>query len=140
MSDQKWKIKYIKSDKVCDRNILFTSSDLLDRLEYDGKLSQEDVKLLQDSLFGFDYSITYDAEITIKFYHSFEIIQLLYRMTAMYDISLMYDGHIMKFNNCQSAGMIRSLSDGDDVLIEIKFVCKSKQGQRVEFEHIKICD
>ena len=128
------------NDKTYYRYISFTSSDLLDRLEYDGKLSQEDVKLLQDNLFEFDYSITSDAEITIKFYHSFEIIQLLYRMTAMYDISLMYDGHIMKFNNCQSAGMIRSLSDGDDVLIEVKFLCKSKPGLPVEFEHIKICD
>lgn len=128
------------NDKVYDKNILFTSSDKLDRLDYDGKLSQEDIRLLQNSLYGFDYSITSDAEITIKFYQSFEIIQLLYRMTAMYDISLKYSGHIMKFNNCQSAGMIRSLSDGDDVLVEIKFVCKALPLPRVEFEHTKICD
>jgi hypothetical protein len=129
----------IMNDKIYYRYISFTSSDLLDKLEYDGKLSQEDVRLLQDSLFGFDYSITSDAEITIKFYHSFDIIELLTKMTAVYDIKLMYSDHIIKFNNCQSVGM-RSLSDGDNILVEIKFVCKSKPGQRVEFEHIKMDD
>ena len=127
------------NDKIYYRYISFTSSDLLDRLEYDGKLSQEDVKLLQDSLFGFDYSITSDAEIAIKFYHSFKIIELLTKMTALYDIKLMYSDHIIKFNNCQYVGM-RSLSDGDNILVEIKFVCKAKHGQRVEFEHIKMDD
>lgn len=127
-------------DQVCDKNILFTSSDKLDRLDYDGKLSQEDVKLLQDSLYGFDYSIDFDAKITVKFYHSFEIIQLLYRMTAMYDISLMYSGHIMKFKDCSLVDDMKSLSDCDNVLVEVKFLCKSKPGLRVEFEHIKICD
>lgn len=125
------------NDQVCDKNILFTSSDKLDRLDYDGKLSQEDVKLLQANQCGFDYSIKSDAEITVKFYHSFEIIQLLYRMTAMYDISLMYSDHIMKFKECTLVDM-KSLSGCSDVLVEIKFVCKSKPGLRVEFEHIKI--
>lgn len=124
------------NDKVYNKNIAIKSSDLLCREEYDGKLSQEDVKLLCSSQCGFDYIIKSDAEITIKFYQSFEIIEILTKMTAIYDISLIYSNHIIKFNNCFPRG-IRSLSDGDNVLVEIKFICKSKPGLPVEFEHFR---
>ena len=32
---------------------------------------------------------------------------------------------------------IKSLSDGANVLVEIKFICKSKPGLPVEFEHFR---
>lgn len=124
------------NDQVCNKNIVIKSSDFLHREEYDGKLSQEDVKLLQSNQCGFDYIIKSDAEITIKFYQSFEIIELLTKMTAIYDISLIYSDHTIKFNSCFPRG-IRSLSDGTNVLVEIKFICKSKPGLPVEFEHFR---
>lgn len=124
------------NDKLCNKNIIIKSDDFLHREEYDGKLSQEDVKLLQSNQCGFDYIIKSDAEITIKFYQSFEIIEILTKMTAIYDISLIYSNHTIKFNNCFPRG-IRSLSDGDNVLIEIKFICKAKPGLPVEFEHFR---
>jgi hypothetical protein len=132
------------NDKLCNKNIIIKSDDFLHREEYDGKLSQEDVKLLQSNQCGFEYSIKHNsdyksceiAEIIIKFYQSFEIIEILTKMTAIYDISLIYSNHTIKFNNCFPRG-IRSLSDGDNVLVEIKFICKAKPGLPVEFEHFR---
>lgn len=124
------------NDKVCNKNIAIKSSDLLCREEYDGKLAQEDVELLCSNQCGFDYIIKSDVEITIKFYQSFEIIEILTKMTAIYDISLIYSNHTIKFNNCFPRG-IRSLSDSDNVLVEIKFICKAKPGLPVEFEHFR---
>lgn len=127
------------NDQVRDKNILFTSCSLLDQLDYDGKLSQEDIKFLQVNQCGFDYSIKSDAEIIVKFYQSFNVVQLLTKMTARYDISLMYSDHIIKFKGCKFVEM-KSLSHGDDVLVEAKFICEAKPGLRVEFEHTKIDD
>lgn len=137
-------------DNICNKDIIIKSTDLLDREEYDGKLSLEDVELLHNEQYSFEYSIMPNdvidvksyksceiAEITVKFYQSFEIIELLTKMTAMYDVSLTYSEHTMKFNKCVPIGM-RSLSDCGNVLVEVKFICKSKPGLHVEFEHIKI--
>jgi hypothetical protein len=125
------------SDKVCNKGFTIESIDLLGRYEYDGKLSEDNIKFLQSKQINTDYLIESDAEIIIKFYQSYELIELLTHMSALYNISLIYSDHVMKFNHCKF-NSIKSLSNGEDVLVEVKFICESKPGLPVEFEHTKI--
>ena len=127
------------SDQTCDAKFTIESVDLLKRLCYEGSLSPEDVEVLQSNKVSINYSIKNDAEIVFRFFQSYEIIELLTKMTALYNISLMYSNHVMKFNHCKFNSMKSVISD-NDILVEAKFICEAKPGLSVEFEHTKIGD
>ena len=127
------------SDQTCDAKFTIESVDLLKRLCYEGSLSPEDVEVLQLNKVSINYSIKNDAEIVFRFFQSYEIIELLTKMTALYNISLMYSNHVMKFNHCKFNSMKSVISD-NDILVEATFICESEPGLSVEFEHIKIGD
>jgi len=123
------------NDQTCDIKIKIESVDLLNRLAYDGCLSKEDSNFIQTQCLSINYEIRSDAEITVQFHQSYEIIELLIKMyNALYNIELCYSSQTMKFNQCAFIGM-KSLLLGKDVIIEAKFICKARPGLPVEFDH-----
>lgn len=127
------------SDQTCDLKFKIESFDILRRSDYDGKLSTEDTEFLQSQCENINYIIKKDAELTIQFRQSYRSIELLTNMFAEYDIELCYFNHSMKFKRCVF-NSIKSIVSNGDILVEAKFICKSKPGLPVEFEHIKYDD
>lgn len=141
----------MNNDKVHDIKLAIQSVDPIDRAYYDGYLSENDVNILQSSVADVNYRIKTEdfgsiedndhryANIFVKFYQSYEVIEIINRMIGarVYNITLIYSGHSIKFSECMLYDM-RSLHRNDDVLVEVMFTCKPKVGLHVEFEHTRI--
>ena len=141
----------MNNDKVCDNKFVIESVDNYGRIYYDGFLSEDDASVLQSNVADVNYHIkaedfgdcaTIDyhryASIVVKFYQSYDVIEVIRKMFgSYYNITLMYSGHSIKFNECVIYD-VKSLCDSDDVLVEVKFTCKPRAGLHVEFEHSKI--
>ena len=143
---------YMSNDKVHDIKFVIESVDPIDRVYYDGYLSEDDINILQSNVADVNYFIKVEdfsndisddyhhyANIFVKFYQSYEIIEIINKMvgSCVYNITLIYSGHAIKFNECMLYNM-KSLHCGDDVLVEVMFTCKPKVGLHVEFEHSRI--
>lgn len=142
----------MKTDKVHDIKFVIESVDPIDRTYYDGYISEDEINILQSNVADINYCIKvedfcndisddnhYYANIFVKFYQSYEIIEIINKMvgSCVYNITLIYSGHAIKFNECMLYNM-KSLHCNDDVLVEVIFTCKPKVGLHVEFDHIKI--
>ena len=141
----------MNNDKVHDNKFVIESVDSCGRICYDGFLSDDDVSVLQSNVsdvnyyikaedFGDDINDDYHryANIVVKFYQSYDVIEVIRKMFgSYYNITLMYSGHSIKFNECVIYD-VKSLCDSDDVFVEVKFTCKPRAGLHVEFEHSKI--
>lgn len=141
----------MNNDKVHDIKFVIESVDPIDRAYYDGYLSEEDANILQSSVADVNYRIKIEdfgsieeddhryANIFAKFYQSYEVIEVINKMIGarVYNITLIYSGHSIKFSECMLYDM-RSLHCNDDVLVEVMFICKPKVGLHVEFDHTRI--
>lgn len=141
----------MNTDKVHDTKLVIESVDPIDRAYYDGYLSEDDVNILQSNVADVNYRIKIEdfgsiedddhryANIFVKFYQSYEVIEIINKMIGarVYNITLIYSGHSIKFNECIIYD-IKSMHFNDDVLVEVKFTCKPKVGLHVEFEHTRI--
>lgn len=141
----------MNNDKVHDIKFVIESVDSIDRTYYDGYLSEDDANILQSSVADVNYCIKVEdfgsiedddhryANIFVKFYQSYEVIEIINKMIGarVYNITLIYSGHSIKFSECMIYDM-RSLHRNDDVLVEVMFTCKPKVGLHVEFEHTRI--
>lgn len=141
----------MNNDKVRDNKFVIESVDDYGRIYYDGLLSGGDISVLQSNVsdinyyiksedFGDDATSDYHryANIVVKFYQSYDVIEVIRKMFgSYYNITLMYSGHSIKFNECIIYD-VKSLCDSDDVFVEVKFTCKPRAGLHVEFEHSKI--
>ena len=143
----------MNNDKVCDNKFVIESIDLhhIGVLCYDGFLSEDDAIVLQSNVADVNYHIKAEdfgdcatsdyhryANIVVKFYQSYDVIEVIRKMFgSYYNITLMYSGHSIKFNECVIYD-VKSLCDSDDVFVEVKFTCKPRSGLHVEFEHSKI--
>lgn len=142
---------YIRTDKTYDTKLIIESVDPIDRIYYDGYLSEDDVNILQSNVADVNYFIKVEdfsdnidgdcryANIFVKFYQSYEVIEIINKMigSRVYNVTLIYSGHSIKFNECMIYDM-KSLHYNDDVLVEVMFTCKSRVGLHVEFEHKRI--
>lgn len=143
---------YIRTDKTYDTKLIIESVDHIDRVCYDGYLSEDDINILQSNVADVNYCIKVEdfeddisgdnhryANIFVKFYQSYEIIEIINKMVGSraYNVTLIYSGHAIIFNECMIYSM-KSLHCGDDVLVEVMFTCKPKVGLHVEFEHSRI--
>lgn len=143
---------YMRTDKTYDTKLVIESVDPIDRAYYDGYLSEDDINILQSNVADVNYCIKVEdfsndisddnhryANIFVKFYQSYEIIEIINKMvgSCIYNITLIYSGHAIKFNECMLYNM-KSLHYNDDVLVEAMFICKPKVGLHVEFEHKRI--
>ena len=141
----------MNNDKVCDNKFVIESVDNYGRIYYDGFLSEDDASVLQSTVADVNYHIKAEdfgdcatsdyhryANIVVKFYQSYDVIEVIRKMFgSYYNITLMYSGHSIKFNECVIYD-VKSLCDSDDVFVEVKFTCKPRAGLHVEFEHSKI--
>ena len=141
----------MNNDKVRDNKFVIESVDGYGRIYYDGLLSGDDISVLQSNVSDINYYIKFEdfgdgatsdyhryANIVVKFYQSYDVIEVIRKMFgSYYDITLMYSGHSIKFNECIIYD-VKSLCDSDDVFVEVKFTCKPRAGLHVEFEHSKI--
>ena len=141
----------MNNDKVHDNKFVIESIDNYGRICYDGFLSDDDVSILQSNVSDINYYIKSEdfgdcatsdyhryANIVVKFYQSYDVIEVIRKMFgSYYNITLMYSGHSIKFNECIIYD-VKSLYDSDDVFVEVKFTCKPRAGLHVEFEHSKI--
>ena len=141
----------MNNDKVCDNKFVIESVDGYGRIYYDGLLSGGDISVLQSNVSDINYYIKSEdfgdgatsdyhryANIVVKFYQSYDVIEVIRKMFgSYYNITLMYSGHSIKFNECIIYD-VKSLCDSDDVFVEVKFTCKPRAGLHVEFEHSKI--
>lgn len=143
----------MNNDKVRDTKLAIQSVDPIDRAYYDGYLSEDDINILQSNVADVNYCIKVEdfgddvsndnhryANIFVKFYQSYEVIEIISKMIGagcVYNITLIYSGHSIKFNECMLYNM-KSLHCGDDVLVEVMFTCKSRVGLHVEFDHTRI--
>lgn len=142
----------MNNDKVHDIKFVIESVDPIDRTYYDSYLSEDDINILQSNVADVNYCIKVEdfgndisddnhryANIFVKFYQSYEIIEIINKIVGsrVYNITLIYSGHTVKFNECMLYNM-KSLYCNDDVLVEVMFTCKPKVGLHVEFDHIKI--
>ena len=133
------KVKY-DLDRQNRSTIDIESINLLDTIEYDGMITDKDKELIKKSCINFDYEIihcgsrTNKANITIRFFSSNKIFELLTNMNAVYNIKFVYnndDGelnHIIKFNRCILC-KIYSLQANDHLMIVAEFTsedCKEK--------------
>ena len=136
------KVKY-ELDRQNRSTIDIESINLLDTIEYDGMITDEDKALIKKSCINFDYEIvcgrTNKANITIRFFSSNKIFELLTNMNAFYNIKFVYnndDGelnHIIKFNRC-ILRKIYSLQANDHLMIVAEFT--SEEGKEKLFENI----
>lgn len=141
----------MNNDKVRDTRLVIESVDPIDRVYYDGYLSKDDINILQSNVADINYFIKAEdfgdniedadrryANIFIKFYQSYEVIEIISKMigSRVYNITLIYSGHAIKFNECMLYSM-KSLHCSDDVLVEVKFTCRPRVGLHVEFEHTR---
>jgi len=137
----------MNSDKVCDTKFVIESIDPIGRMYYDGYLSNDDINTLQSNVADVSYYIKTEdfgdniddqrryANIFVKFYQSYEVIEIINKMVAsVYNITLIYSTHSIKFSECMIYDM-KSLHNHDDIFVEVKFTCKPKIGLHVEFEH-----
>ena len=141
----------MNNDKVCDNKFVIESVDNYGRIDYDGLLSDNDISILQSNISDINYyiksedfgdSATSDyhryANIVVTFYQSYDVIEVIRKMFgSYYNITLMYSGHSIKFNECIIYD-VKSLCYSDDIFVEVKFTCKPRAGLHVEFEHSKI--
>ena len=141
----------MNNDKVCDNKFVIESVDNYGRIDYDGFLSEYDISILQSSVSDINYYIKAEdfgddindddhryANIVVKFYQSYDVIEIIRRMFgSYYNITLIYSGHSIKFNECIIHD-VKSLCYAGDVFVEVKFACKPRAGLHVEFEHSKI--
>ena len=141
----------MNNDKVCDNKFVIESVDDYGRIYYDGLLSGDDISVLQSNVSDINYYIKSEdfgdgindddhryANIAVKLYQSYDVIEVIRKMFgSYYNITLMYSGHSIKFNECIIYD-VKSLCDSDDVFVEVKFTCKPRAGLHVEFEHSKI--
>ena len=141
----------MNNDKVCDNKFVIESVDNYGRIDYDGFISDDDISTLQSSVSDINYYIKAEdfgddindddhryANIVVKFYQSYDVIEIIRRMLgSYYNITLIYSGHAIIFNECMIYD-IRSLCYAGDVFVEVKFTCKPRVGLHVEFEHSKI--
>lgn len=141
----------MNNDQVCDNKFVIESVDNYGRIYYDGLLSDNDISVLQSNVSDINYYIKSEdfgdcatsdyhryANIVVKFYQSYDVIEVIRKMFgSYYNITLMYSGHSIKFNECIIYD-VKSLCDSDDVFVEVKFTCKPRAGLHVEFEHSKI--
>ena len=141
----------MNNDKVRDNKFVIESVDDYGRIYYDGLLSGDDISVLQSNVSDINYYIKSEdfgdgatsdyhryANIVVKFYQSYNVIEVIRKMFgSYYNITLMYSGHSIKFNECLIYD-VKSLCDSDDVFVEVKFTCKPRAGLHVEFEHSKI--
>lgn len=141
----------MNNDKVRDNKFVIESVDDYGRIYYDGLLSDNDISVLQSNVSDINYYIKSEdfgdgatndyhryANIVVKFYQSYDVIEVIRKMFgSYYNITLMYSGHSIKFNECIIYD-VKSLCDSDDVFVEVKFTCKPRAGLHVEFEHSKI--
>lgn len=141
----------MNNDKVCDNKFVIESVDNYGRIYYDGLLSGDDISVLQSNISDVNYYIKSEdfgdgatsdyyryANIVVKFYQSYDVIEVIRKMFgSYYNITLMYSGHSIKFNECIIYD-VKSLCDSDDVFVEVKFTCKPRAGLHVEFAHSKI--
>ena len=141
----------MSNDKVHDNKFVIESVDDYGRIYYDGLLSDNDISVLQSNVSDINYYIKSEdfgdgdtndyhryANIVVKFYQSYDVIEVIRKMFgSYYNITLMYSGHSIKFNECIIYD-VKSLCDSDDVFVEVKFTCKPRAGLHVEFEHSKI--
>lgn len=141
----------MNNDKVRDNKFVIESVDDYGRIYYDGLLSGDDISVLQSNVSDINYYIKSEdfgdgatsdyhryANIVVKFYQSYDVIEVIRKMFgSYYNITLMYSGHSIKFNECIIYD-VKSLCDSDDVFVEVKFTCKPRAGLHVEFEHSKI--
>lgn len=141
----------MNTDKVHDIKLVIESVDPIDRVYYDGYLSKDDINVLQSNIADVNYCIKVEdfcdnindadyryANIVVKFYQSYEVIEIISKMigVCIYNVTLIYSGHSIKFNECMIYSM-KSLHCGDDVLVEVTFVCKPRVGLHIEFEHTR---
>ena len=138
------KVKY-DLDRQNRSTIDIESINLLDTLEYDGMITYKDKELIKKSCINFDYEIlhsrnrTNKANITIRFFSSNEMFELLTNMNTFYNIKFVYnndDGelnHIIKFNRC-ILRKIYSLQTNDHLMIVAEFT--SEEGKEKLFENI----
>lgn len=137
------KVKY-NLDRQNRSTIDIDSINLLNTIEYDGMITDEDKELIKKSCINFDYEIvrcgsrTNKANITIRFFSSNEIFELLTNMNTLYNIKFVYnnDGelnHIIKFNRC-ILRKIYSLQANDHLMIVAEFT--SEEGKEKLFENI----
>ena len=141
----------MNNDKVQYNKSVIESIDNSGRIYYDGLLSYNDISVLQSNVSDINYYIKSEdfgdcatsdyhryANIVVKFYQSYDVIEVIRKMFgSYYNITLMYSGHSIKFNECIIYD-VKSLCDSDDVFVEVKFTCKPRAGLHVEFEHSKI--
>lgn len=138
------KVKY-DLDRQNRSTIDIESINLLNTIEYDGMITEEDKALIKKSCINFDYEIirgesrTNKTNITIRFFSSNEIFELLTNMNTFYNIKFVYnndDGelnHIIKFNRC-ILRKIYSLQANDHLMIVAEFT--SEEGKEKLFENI----
>ena len=141
----------MNNDKVHDNKFVIESIDSYGRICYDGFLSDDDVSVLQSNVSDINYYIKSEdfvdgatsdyhryANIVVKFYQSYDVIEVIRKMFgSYYNITLMYSGHSIKFNECIIYD-VKSLCRADDVFVEVKFTHKPGAGLHVVFEHSKI--
>ena len=141
----------MNNDKVRDNKFVIESVDDYGRIYYDGLLSGDDISVLQSNVSDINYHIKSEdfddgatsgyrryENVVVKFYQSYDVIEVIRKMFgSYYNITLMYSGHSIKFNECIIYD-VKSLCDSDDVFVEVKFTCKPRAGLHVEFEHSKI--
>ena len=138
------KVKY-ELDRQNRSTIDIESINLLDTIEYDGMITDEDKALIKKSCINFDYEIVHSgsrnnkANITIRFFSSNDIFELLTNMNAVYNIKFVYNNdygelnHIIKFNRC-ILRKIYSLHANDHLMIVAEFT--SEEGKEKLFENI----
>lgn len=143
----------MNNDKVHDNKFVIESIDLnnIGISYYDGLLSDDDVSILQSNVSDVNYYIKAEdfgddinddghryANIVVKFYQSYDIIEIIRKMFGShYNITLIYSGHAIIFNDCIIYD-VKSLCRADDVFVEVTFTCKPRAGLHVVFEHSKI--
>ena len=134
----------MNNDQVCDNKFVIESVDDYGRIYYDGLLSGDDISVLQSNVSDINYYIKSEdfgdgatsdyhryANIVVKFYQSYDVIEVIRKMFgSYYNITLMYSGHSIKFNECIIYD-VKSLCDSDDVFVEVKFTCKPRAGLHV---------
>ena len=141
----------MNNDKVHDNKFVIESVDSCGRICYDGFLSDDDVSILQSNVSDINYYIKAEdfgddindddhryANIVVKFYQSYDVIEIIRKMFGShYNITLIYSGHAIIFNDCIIYD-VKSLCRADDVFVEVKFTHKPRAGLHVKFEHSKI--
>ena len=141
----------MNNDKVHDNKFVIESVDNYCRIYYDGFLSDDDVSFLQSNVSDVNYHIKVEdfcddinddghryANIVVKFYQSDDVIEIIRKMFgSYYNITLIYSGHSIKFNECIIYD-VKSLCNADNVFVEVKFTHKPRAGLHVVFEHSKI--